>query len=72
MFTLTQFSQVALELESRNLVYISSICHMDDELFYGVKENQSHCSYSSNYLSIFCLLDKFVSHFSQELLKLDT
>ena len=28
------------------------IC-MDDELWYGVIENQAHCSYSSLYLSIF-------------------
>ena len=37
--------------------------HMDDELWYGVIENQAHCSYSSLYLAIFLsFLDKFVAH----------
>ena len=38
--------------------------HMDYKLWYGVIENQAHCSYSSGYLSIFLsFLDKLVSHF---------
>ena len=47
--------------------------HMDDELWYVMIENQAHCSCISLYLSIFLSFqDKFVSHFSQELCKLDT
>ena len=38
--------------------------HMDDELWYGVIENQAHYSYSFLYLYIFLsFLDKFLSHF---------
>ena len=45
---------------------------MDDELWYGVIENQAHCSYSSLYLSIFLsFLDNFCNIF-EELVNLDT
>ena len=48
--------------------------HMDDEIWDGVTGNLAHFSYSSLYLSIFSLSvqDKFMSHFSQELLKINT
>ena len=53
--------------------YISRILQlgicMDDELWYGVIDNQANCSYSSLYLSMFLSFKaKFVSQFSQELL----
>ena len=35
-----------------------------DELWYGVIENQAHCSYFSLYLSIFLYLKKCVTVFS--------
>ena len=39
--------------------------HINDVLWYGVIEDQSHCSYSSLYLSIFLsFLDKFCHIFS--------
>ena len=42
--------------------------HMDNELLYYGIENQTPCSYSSLYLSIFLSFKaKFVSLFSQEL-----
>ena len=45
---------------------------MDYELLYGLKENQAHCCYLPIYLSMFLtFLDKFVSYFSQELVKLN-
>ena len=41
------------------------IC-MDDELWFGVMENQAYCSYSSLYLSIFLSFKaKFGSQFSR-------
>ena len=43
--------------------------HMDDEMWYGVIEDQAHCSYSSLYLSVFL---SFLDKFSQELVNLDT
>ena len=44
---------------------------MYDDLWYGVIENQALCFDSSLYLSIFLSFQgKFVSQFSQELLKL--
>ena len=47
--------------------------YMDDELRYGVIENQAHCSYSSLYLSIFLSFQgNFVSQFFQELIKLES
>ena len=40
-------------------------------MYYGI-ENQTHCSYSSLYLSIFLSFNaKFVSQFSQELCELE-
>ena len=46
---------------------------MDNELLYCGIENQSPCSYSSLYLSIFLSFKaKFVSQFSQELFKLES
>ena len=46
---------------------------MDNELLYCGIENQSHCSYSSLYLSVFLSLKStFVSQFSQELCKLES
>ena len=45
--------------------------HMDNELLYYGIENQTPCSYSSLYLSIFLSFKaKFVSLFSPELCKL--
>ena len=47
--------------------------HMDNELLYCEIENQTPCSYSSLYLSIFLSFKaKFVSQFSPELCKLDS
>ena len=47
--------------------------HMDNELLYCGIENQTPCSYSSLYLSIFLSLKaKFVSLFSLELCKLES
>ena len=47
--------------------------HMDNELLYCGIENQTPCSYSSLYLSIFLSYKaKFVSQFSQELCKLES
>ena len=47
--------------------------HMDNELLYCESKNQTPCSYSSLYLSIFLSFKaKFVSKFSQELCKLDS
>ena len=41
-------------------------------MYYGI-ENQTHCSYSSLYLSIFLSFNaKFVSQFSQELCELES
>ena len=46
---------------------------MDNELLYYVIENQTPCSYSSPYLSIFLSCKaKFVSLFSLELCKLES
>ena len=47
--------------------------HMDNELLYCWIENQTRCSYSSLYLSIFLSFQpKFVSQFSQELCKVES
>ena len=47
--------------------------HMDNELLYYGIENQTPCSYSSLYLSIFLSFKaKFVSLFSPELCKLES
>ena len=47
--------------------------HMDNELLYYGIENQTPCSYSSLYLSIFLSCKaKFVSLFSPELCKLES
>ena len=47
--------------------------HMDNELLYCGIENQTPCSYSSLYLSIFLSFKaKFVSQFSPELCKLES
>ena len=47
--------------------------HMDNELLYFGIENQTPCSYSSLYLSIFLSFKaKFVSLFSPELCKLES
>ena len=47
--------------------------HMDDKLWYWVIENQAHCSYFSDYLSIFSVFSRQICvTFSQELVKLDT
>ena len=47
--------------------------HMDNDLLYCGFENQTLCSYSSLYLSIFLSFKaKFVSLFSQELCKLES
>ena len=47
--------------------------HMDNELLYYGIENQTSCSYSSLYLSIFLSFKaKFVSLFSPELCKLES
>ena len=47
--------------------------HMDNELLYCGIENQTPCSYSSLYLSIFLSFKaKFVSLFSPELCKLES
>ena len=47
--------------------------HLDNELLYCGIENQTPCSYSSLYLSIFLSFKaKFVSLFSPELCKLET
>ena len=47
--------------------------HMDNELLYCGIENQTSCSYSSLYLSIFLSIKaKFVSQFSLELCKLES
>ena len=47
--------------------------HMDNELLYYGIENQTPCSYSSLYLSIFLSFKaKFVSQFSPELCKLES
>ena len=47
--------------------------HMDNELLYCWIENQTPCSYSSLYLSIFLSFKaKFVSQFSPELCKLES
>ena len=47
--------------------------HMDNELLYCEIENQTPCSYSSLYLSIFLSFKaKFVSQFSPELCKLES
>ena len=49
------------------------VIHMDNELLYCGIENQTPCSYSSLYLSIFLSLTaKFVSQFSPELCKLES
>ena len=46
---------------------------MDNELLYCGTENQTPCSYSSHYLSIFLSFKaKFVSQFSPELCKLES
>ena len=57
---MSDFSQVAIITRKLNFGILT-----DDELWYGVIENQAHCSYSSHFLSI-CLSfqDKFVSLFS--------
>ena len=62
MFTLKIYVRIfSGSIETRMLkLYV----HMDDELWYGVIEDQAHCSYSSLYLSIFLsFLGKFLSHF---------
>ena len=47
--------------------------HMDNELMYCRIENQTPCSHSSLYLSVFLSFNaKFVSQFSQELWKLES
>ena len=47
--------------------------HMDNELLYCGIENLTPCSYSSLYLSIFCLLKlNFMSQFSPDLCKLES
>ena len=47
--------------------------HVDNELLYCGNENQTPCSYSSLYLSIFLSFTaKFVSHFSLELCKVES
>ena len=47
--------------------------HMDNELIYYGIENQTPCSYSSLYLSIFLSFNaKFVSQFSLELCNLES
>ena len=47
--------------------------HMDNELLYCGIESQTHCSYSSLYLSIFLsFMAKFVSLFFPELCKLES
>ena len=47
--------------------------HMDNELLYYGIENQTPCSYSSLYLSIFLSFTaKFVSQFSLEVCKLES
>ena len=47
--------------------------HMDNEVLYCGIENQTPCSYSSLYLSIFLSFKvKFVSQFSSELCKLES
>ena len=47
--------------------------HIDNELLYCWMENQTPCSYSSFYLSIFLSFKaKFVSQFSPEMCKLES
>ena len=47
--------------------------HMDNKLLYCLIENQTCCSYSSLYLSIFLSFQpKFVLQFSQELYKVES
>ena len=55
-------------------VRLLKVCiHMDNGLLYCGIETQTHCSYSSLYLSIFLFFQaKFVSQFSQELCKLES
>ena len=46
---------------------------MDDELWYGVIENQAHYYYSSLFYPSFCLFKaRFVSYFSKKLLKIES
>ena len=53
---------------------ILKLCiHMDNDLLFCGIENQTACSYSSLYLSIFLSFKaKFVSQFSQELYKIES
>ena len=47
--------------------------HIDNELLYCGSENQTPCSYSSLYFSIFLsFMAKFVSQFSPEMCKLES
>ena len=58
---------------SQELLMLKIGIHMNNELlYYGIK-NQTPCSYSSLYLSIFLSFKaKFVSLFSTELCKLES